>query len=71
MPPYVQANKGRAANVGCIDSVPLTLSCAFFSLSEYGTARINIVPLATAWILGGCVLTDGQVAKQWAVATAT
>lgn len=43
----------------------------FFSLSEYGTARINIFPLATAWRLDGSIVTDGRAAKQWTVATAT
>lgn len=42
-----------------------------FSRSEYGTATINIVPLATAWRLDGCMVTDGQAAKQWALATVT
>ena len=32
---------------------------------------INIFPLAPAWRLDGCLVTDGQAAKQWAVAAAT
>lgn len=49
----------------------LSFSCVFFPLSEYGTTRINIFPLAAAWGLYGCMATDGRAAKQWAVAAVT
>lgn len=69
--PSVNANKSRAANADNIDSVlPLILLCVF-PLSEYGTTRINIFPLAAAWGLYGCMATDGRAAKQWAVAAVT
>lgn len=42
-----------------------------FPLSEYGTARINIFPLAIARRLDGCMVTDGQAVKQWAVVAVT
>lgn len=74
IPPSVKANNGWAVNAW--QYWLRATSHAFMppptpNFSEYGTARINIFPLATARRLDGCIVTDGQAVKQWAVAAAT